>query len=848
MPKTQKAQSSSTTIFYGVGDSLQTTYTKAEQYAIIAEVERRCKQYLDPSFDPTSFIYPRDNFALTANVESRCVFRQSLESSFDNTATNAHSVIASKRGSDCAAIHNKKTDSSKDYSASAECMDCHADFQSARNDRKNADTQSAAFLENEDSSNAHFSQANLSPSLRDTAPAVAWQSTAANEKLDSRARAVDSMDCHDSATAESRNDDKKVDSSKNGAILKQSAKDSRIFESQAHKADNVFDSHQAGGRICDEKAGLCSGEQGDKTCGLSTPRATNSLLYRAKPTPQAKKPLFTIAIPTYKRVTLLRRAILSALAQDFDEPYEIIVVENPLEPISYPAESMLQEFAHRITYYQNAQNIGGLGNWNRCLELARGEWVCLLHSDDELLPSYLSTMYALATNPAYAHATLIGAIEDVSDVYPRTRLQKLYAKCISQARLQKLQMQAPFEDGFCGMPPRALLHNRAKCIEIGGYDESEAPSGDMTFFNRAALCGEVFCYRAELLTRNHYDASSCKDPNVALMMILQNPQMILGFTRKLTHAQLVGNHLWWSRYFAHLPLLRLYAQMRLSQQFRLFGLRPSYTERSKQYVREHCPSIFTALKMLKSLLTGRLSLQNVESSTQSEKVDSSNAQSLSHSTQASGATELPPPPPLDLLFSRVFVDPFLSSRVLSSRGLSQHGVAIHNKKVDSSANAHFVIRVRDSGVAIHSAPLSSRALKGVAIHKSAKVDSSEVNSASAECMDCHADFQSARNDGKKVDSRFSTQNAARRQDFNLNATTLSDSQAEAKLDSRNEAQNLKTPAQDSRILEIESGFFKPRKEIRLGCLSTQRGDEIRDSSPKAESSKQQLMPKLARAS
>ena len=38
-------------------------------------------------------------------------------------------------------------------------------------------------------------------------------------------------------------------------------------------------------RICDEKAGLCSGERGDKTCGLSTKRATNSLLYRAKLNP-----------------------------------------------------------------------------------------------------------------------------------------------------------------------------------------------------------------------------------------------------------------------------------------------------------------------------------------------------------------------------------------------------------------------------------------------------------------------------------------------------------------------------------------------------------------------------------
>ena len=54
-------------------------------------------------------------------------------------------------------------------------------------------------------------------------------------------------------------------------------------------------------------------------------------------------------------------------------------------------------------------------------------------------------------------------------------------------------------------------------------------------------------------------------------------------------------------------------------------------------------------------------------------------------------------------------------------------------------------------------------------------------------------------------------------------------------DSRGEAQTLSEPAQDSRILELESGLFEPRKEIRLGCLSTQRGDEIHDSSPKAES-------------
>ena len=50
------------------------------------------------------------------------------------------------------------------------------------------------------------------------------------------------------------------------------------------------------------------------------------------------------------------------------------------------------------------------------------------------------------------------------------------------------------------------------------------------------------------------------------------------------------------------------------------------------------------------------------------------------------------------------------------------------------------------------------------------------------------------------------------------------------------AANVSEPQQkDSRILELESGFFEPRKEIRLERLSTKCGDEIHDSSPKAES-------------
>ncbi|WP_034577717.1 hypothetical protein [Helicobacter canis] len=129
----------------------------------------------------------------------------------------------------------------------------------------------------------------------------------------------------------------------------------------------------------------------------------------------------------------------------------------------------------------------------------------------------------------------------------------------------------------------------------------------------------------------------------------------------------------------------------------------------------------------------------------------------------------------------------------------------------------------------HDTPfLSSRDFRKevVAIHKSAKADSKK-NTQKAKTlestfekmqMDCHADFQSARNDRE-------------------NAPTLKTPQAQAKLDSRNEAQNLKTPAKDSRICDEKSGLSSDWQGSYLsGDLRQSR--RIHDLSRKAESTSQ----------
>ena len=120
-------------------------------------------------------------------------------------------------------------------------------------------------------------------------------------------------------------------------------------------------------------------------------------------------------------------------------------------------------------------------------------------------------------------------------------------------------------------------------------------------------------------------------------------------------------------------------------------------------------------------------------------------------------------------------------------------------------------------------------------------------------MDCH-DFARAksRNDDKKVDSSTATILKQSAQDSRIleleSAFGVASSQAQARLDSRNEAQNLKTPAQDSRICDEKSGLCERVQGRILSVCNCSTREAIYDLSRKAESSKQQLMPLIARVS
>lgn len=100
------------------------------------------------------------------------------------------------------------------------------------------------------------------------------------------------------------------------------------------------------------------------------------------------RPAISIITPTYNRRQPLARAVCSVQEQTWPD-YEHIIVDDGSED---GTDRVVQGFNDaRIRYVRFAERRGANSARNAGLNLARGEWVTFLDSDDEFLPHRLET-------------------------------------------------------------------------------------------------------------------------------------------------------------------------------------------------------------------------------------------------------------------------------------------------------------------------------------------------------------------------------------------------------------------------------------------------------------------------
>lgn len=204
--------------------------------------------------------------------------------------------------------------------------------------------------------------------------------------------------------------------------------------------------------------------------------------------------LVSICIPTYNGSAYLSACLESALAQTYKK-VEIVVVDDASQDATV---DIVQSFAFkdsRVRLLSNAANAGLVGNWNRCIEAAQGEWVKFLFQDDLLHPDCVNR---LVNEGVARQAKLVaclrtfifedGTSEDRREWYSShyeniAALMKdgrLGADAVARHAIEKLGVN------FVGEPTVSLIH-RSVFHELGLFDSALAQLVDSEYWVRAGI-------------------------------------------------------------------------------------------------------------------------------------------------------------------------------------------------------------------------------------------------------------------------------------------------------------------------------------------------------------------------
>jgi len=227
-------------------------------------------------------------------------------------------------------------------------------------------------------------------------------------------------------------------------------------------------------------------------------KSTESILLWGDPNaiPDAE---ITICIPTYKRPKLLEEAIKSAVNQDTNIPYRIIVVDNDDNFENNENLNIINKFNNKkISYYKNSKNIGMYGNINRCAELALTRWFALLHDDDLLKSNYINEVSKILLKYKKSIDLLILNMQQINYPFLKEKNSNKKKKIVLILKAVKgtikniLSLFTPkltripvssnmFLGNVYGPPTCGILFKKLTFLDSGGFNKDYYPSSDWFF-------------------------------------------------------------------------------------------------------------------------------------------------------------------------------------------------------------------------------------------------------------------------------------------------------------------------------------------------------------------------------
>jgi hypothetical protein len=210
----------------------------------------------------------------------------------------------------------------------------------------------------------------------------------------------------------------------------------------------------------------------------------------------------SVCTPVYNGSEYIEESLRSILAQTYTN-FQLIVCDNCSTDNT---EEIVRSFSDpRIVYSRNEKNLGLVGNANRCLELAKGDYVHILHHDDIMRPDNLERkVRVLDQHPSvgFVHSN-VGFIDQEGNRLDLTKFQARqdYIEkgiVFFERYITKMHIGASV---FIG----AVLARRDCYLKLGGFDPLVPNANDSEMWMRMMLFYDVGCVGERLVDYRLHD-------------------------------------------------------------------------------------------------------------------------------------------------------------------------------------------------------------------------------------------------------------------------------------------------------------------------------------------------------
>ena len=213
----------------------------------------------------------------------------------------------------------------------------------------------------------------------------------------------------------------------------------------------------------------------------------------------ADRPRWSVVIPVHNCAHYLAQALPEVVAQLGDrDDAEIIVVDDSSS--DDPASVVQRLGRGRVQYRPNPGHLGAIGTFNRCLELATGHLVHLLHGDDAVLPGFYTAMEQALANPTSVAA--VCRVRDIDAHNALTYITRSYRKGTGvwtdalDAFAVSNRVRAP-----------GIVVRRAAYERVGGYRTDLPHAADWEMWTRLAAHGPIMFVDQVLACYRRHDTS-----------------------------------------------------------------------------------------------------------------------------------------------------------------------------------------------------------------------------------------------------------------------------------------------------------------------------------------------------